>query len=115
MRILLRIVGLAALAAFTLLRVWLGVLGLAELIGVDWAIVVALALLLCRLTLPLQIAIFVGAFAAWHWPLLLAVIVAAPRLVLVLPGLISTLLAARRHPRPRWSSPPAVQLPPREA
>ena len=115
MRILIRIAALAALAAVTLLRVWLGVLGLAELIGVDWAIVVGLALLLCRLSLPLQIAIFAGALTAWHWPLLPALMVAAPRLILVLPGLISTLLAGRRHPRPRWSGPPAVQLPPREA
>ncbi|MFI4869804.1 MAG: hypothetical protein ACHQDD_10725 [Steroidobacterales bacterium] len=108
MKILIRIGGLAALAAFMLLRLWLGVLGLAAVIAVPWAIVVAVALLLCRLTLPLQTAMFVGAFTAWHWPLLPAVIVAAPRLVLVLPGLISTFLAGRRHPRPRWSSPPAV-------
>jgi hypothetical protein len=103
MRIFTRIVGLAALAAFSLLRIWIGVLGLAELIGIDWAIVLALALLLLRLKLPLQIAVFFGALAVWHWPVV-AVILAAPRLILVLPGLISTLLASTRHPRPRWRS-----------
>jgi len=36
--------------------------------------------------------------------LALALIVAAPRLILVLPGLISTFLASRRHPRARWST-----------
>ncbi|HEX2790603.1 MAG TPA: hypothetical protein VHN17_09260 [Steroidobacteraceae bacterium] len=103
MRVLLRIVGLAALAAFAVMRVWLGVLALAQLIGLPWAIVLALALLLSGFTLPLRIAVFFGALALWHWPMLPALILAAPRLILMLPGLISTLLASRRHPRPRWS------------
>jgi hypothetical protein len=104
MRFLLRIVGLSAIAAFTLLRLWIGVLGLAQFIGVDWAVVVTVGLLLLGFILPLQIAVLFGALTAWHWPLALAVIVAAPRLILVLPGLISTFLASRRHPRARWSS-----------
>jgi hypothetical protein len=84
-------------------RLWIGVLGLAQVIGVGWAIAVVLGLLLWGFLLPLQIAVFFGALLVWHWPLLLALVVAAPRLVLMLPGLISTFLAARRHPRPRWS------------
>ncbi|MGC2463531.1 MAG: hypothetical protein WA446_21545 [Steroidobacteraceae bacterium] len=104
MGIFIRIVGLATLAAFGLLRVWIAVLGLAAVIGVVWAIAVAVGLLLFGFMLPLQIAVFFGAVTVWHWPVLPAVIVAAPRLILVLPGLISTFLANRRHPRPRWSS-----------
>jgi hypothetical protein len=103
-KILIRIGLLAARAAFTLLRVWIGVLGLAQIIGVGWAIAVAVSLLLLGLIWPLQIAVFFGALAVWHWSLALAVIVAAPRLILILPGLISTFLGSRRHPRPRWSS-----------
>jgi hypothetical protein len=103
MRVLVRIVALAALAAFALLRAWLAVLGLAELVGVAWGIALTIALLLVGLMLPVRIAVFFGALAVWHWPALLAVVVAAPRLVLMLPGLISTFLASRRHPRPRWS------------
>jgi hypothetical protein len=113
MKVIMRMVALAALAGFMLLRAWMGVLGLAQIVGADWAIAVGLALLLCRLVLPLQIAVLLGALTVWHWPLLLAVIVAAPRLILVLPGLISTFLAARRHPRPRWSGAPVVPTPPR--
>jgi hypothetical protein len=104
MRIFMRIVGLAALAVFGLTRAWIGVLGLAQVTGVDWAIVISAALLLCGFRLPLRIAVFFGALTVWHWPLVLAVIVAAPRLILMLPGLMSTFLASRRHPRPRWSS-----------
>src|ERR1700676_5131145 len=102
MKIFMGIGLFAALVAFTLLRVWIGVLGLAQIFGLGWAIAVALSLLLLRWLLPLQVAVLFGALSVWHWPLALAVIVAAPRLVLMLPGLVSTLLASRRHPRPSW-------------
>jgi hypothetical protein len=102
MKLLLRIVLLALLAAVGALRLWLATLGLAQLIGVDWALALALGLLLIGMLWPLQIAVFCGALLVWHWPPLLALMVAAPRLILMLPGLISTFLAARRHPRPRW-------------
>jgi hypothetical protein len=103
MRVLLRIVGLTALAAFVLMRILIAVLGVAQLVGPAWAIVLVAALLLCGFMLPLRIAVFFGALAVWHWPVLLALVVAVPRLVLMLPGLISTFLASRRHPRARWS------------
>ncbi len=103
MRVLLRIAGLATLTAFVLLRIWIAVLGLGLLVGAPWAIVLAAVLLLSGLMLPLRIAVFFGALVVWHWPVLVALIVAAPRLLLMLPGLISTFLASRRHPRPRWS------------
>jgi len=104
MRVFVRIVGLVTLAAFLGLRIWIGVLGLAAFIGVGWAIALALGLLLSGFLLPLRIAVVYGAVAVWHWPLLLALILAAPRLILMLPGLISTYLASRRHPRPSWSA-----------
>jgi hypothetical protein len=103
MRVLLRILGLAALAAFALMRVWIGILALAQLVGLPWAIGLVVVLLLSGWMLPLRIAVFFGALWVWHWPALVALIVAAPRLFLMLPGLISTFLASRRHPRPRWS------------
>jgi hypothetical protein len=52
----------------------------------------------------LQIGIFLGALLVWHWPVVLALFLAAPRAFLVLPGLIATFLANRRHPRARWST-----------
>jgi hypothetical protein len=103
MKVLLRVALLALLAAVSVLRLWLATLGLAQLIAVHWAIALALGLLLTGILWPLQIAVFCGALLVWHWPPLLALVVAAPRLILMLPGLISTFLAGRRHPRPRWS------------
>jgi hypothetical protein len=95
---------LVGLAACTLLRLWLAVLALAVAVGTAWAIVATLALLLAGLLWPLRMAVFFGALVLWHWPLPAALVIAAPRLVLMLPGLIATLLASKRHPRPRWSS-----------
>ena len=103
MKILIRIGLLAALTALTALRLWVGVLGLAQLVGLVWAIALALGLLLAGWLPGLQVAVFFGALMVWHWPLPLALLLAAPRLILMLPGLISTFLASRRHPRARWS------------
>ncbi|HEY3730979.1 MAG TPA: hypothetical protein VGL28_06925 [Steroidobacteraceae bacterium] len=100
-----RILGLTLLAGITLLRLWLCVLGLALLVGDAAAVVLTVALLLMRMLLPLRIALLVGAVVVLHWSFLLAVVLAAPRLLLMLPGLIAAFLARRRHPRPRWRSP----------
>ena len=86
MKVLMRVVLLALLVGISALRLWLATLGLAELIGVEWALALALGLLLMGIVLPLQIAIFCGALLVWHWPPLLALMVAAPRLLLMLPG-----------------------------
>lgn len=102
-RIPIRIALLLALAGFNLLRLWIGVLALAQGIGPVWGTAVLLGLLLSGWLLPLQIAVFLGALILWRWPLPLALMLAAPRLLLMLPGLVSTFLASRRHPRPRWS------------
>ncbi|HEX4051261.1 MAG TPA: hypothetical protein VHY19_10315 [Steroidobacteraceae bacterium] len=86
-------------------------LGLAALIGPALA---AGAVLLCaglRLQWGLRILAAFALWRLWHWPVWVAVPAAAPRLLLMLPGLITTWLARLRHPRPRWPAPaPAVQL-----
>jgi len=99
---------LLGLAACTLLRLWLAVLALAVVIGTGWAMVTTLALLLAGVLWPLRVAVFFGALVLWHWPLPAALVIALPRLILVLPGLIATLLASKRHPRPRWTGYRAV-------
>jgi disulfide bond formation protein DsbB len=87
-------------------------LGLAALIG---PIPAAVAVLLCaalRLQWGLRILAALALWHLWHWPLWVAVPAAAPRLVLMLPGLITIGLARLRHPRPRWPAPAAAaQLP----
>ncbi len=104
MAVIKRSMGLGALGLFLLVRVWLGMLGLEQILGQGWAVLIVALLLACGWLPPLQIAAFFGAWTVWHWPAAAAAMIAAPRLVLVLPGLISTLLARWRHPRPRWPS-----------
>jgi hypothetical protein len=69
-----------------------------------WALAIAAVLAWMRCIRLLQLAAWMGAWNAWHWPLVLAVALAAPRAFLVLPGLISNYLADLRHPRSRWTN-----------
>ena len=98
----IRITALIALLAWRMARVWVGLLGLAQLLGLPWASALMALLLLSNAMLPVRLCAVFGAVWVWHWPGMVAVIFAAPRLVLILPGLISTWLALVRHPRPVW-------------
>jgi hypothetical protein len=100
---LLRIMGLALIAAFIAVQAWACLVGLTAGVGIVWALGIAAALLWLRLFRLLQLGVFVGAVAIWHLPILIALVLAVPRAFLMLPGLLSTYLASRRHPRPRWS------------
>jgi hypothetical protein len=100
----LRVLGLAAIAVFIAIQAWACLTGLAYWLGIGWALVLAFLLLWLRLFRLLQITILLGGMGVWHLPIVLALFLAAPRLFLMLPGVVSTYLAARRHPRQRWSA-----------
>lgn len=93
---------LTALAAFRLGCFVLGTVGLWKILGPAWGLLGAAALLLLRFTVPVRIGVFLAAFYLWSLPWYAALILAAPRLILMLPALISTGLARLRHPRPVW-------------
>jgi hypothetical protein len=93
---------LIGVAAFRIGRAALGTAGLWVDLGPPWAVVAVAALLLFRLSLPLRAGILLGAVSLLGWPWIAALALAAPRLFLVLPGLVSTALARWRHPRPVW-------------
>jgi len=95
--------GLGLIAAFIAVQGWACLLGLATGVGMVWALCITAALLWLRLFRLLQLSVFLGAMAIWHLPILIALVLAVPRAFLMLPGLVSTYLASRRHPRPRWS------------
>jgi hypothetical protein len=57
----------------------------------------------------LQIGAFVAAMSLWHWPWFPALLIAAPRQVLMLPWLVARLLARFRHPSPKWHDAAGVQ------
>jgi hypothetical protein len=109
--LLIRIAGLAGLVTLRVARVWVAVLGLGQFLGLPGAAIVIAAVVLIDATVLVRLCALMGAVMVWHWPVAAAVIFAAPRLVLVLPGLVSTWLADRRHPRPNWPSLDAPRLP----
>jgi hypothetical protein len=96
------------LAAFRLARALLGTVGLQYEFGWTVAVLGAASLVLFRFTAPVRIGAFLALTALWGWPWYAALLIAVPRLPLVLPGLISNALAKRRHPRPLWPSLRAV-------
>jgi hypothetical protein len=104
LKIVVRTVAILALAGFYALRGWAGFIGFQYMVGLAWALGLVAALLWLRFTALLQLGVLVGAMAVWRWPIVVALFLAAPRIFLVLPGLISTFLASRRHPRARWQA-----------
>jgi hypothetical protein len=100
---LTRIIGLTGIAAFIAVQAWACLTGLAYGVGMVWALPIAAAALWLRLFRWLQLVVLLAAMALWHLPIWLALLLAVPRAFLMLPGYVSTYLANRRHPRPRWS------------
>jgi hypothetical protein len=94
---------LPALGALGALRFWASVAGVGLMTGSDIAVLVALLLLIAPKRRIMQFAALGGALAVWRLPLVIALPLAMPRVILILPGLVSTWLANRRHPRARWS------------
>ena len=103
LKALQRILGLTGIAAFIALQAWACLAGLVYAVGIVWALPLAAVALWLRLFRLLQLGVLLAAVALWHLPIWLALLLAVPRAFLMLPGLISTYLASRRHPRPRWS------------
>jgi hypothetical protein len=93
---------LAALAVFRLGRAVLGIFGLWQVLGPAWAAAGLAALVVLRFTIPVRVGVVLAAVYLWAVPWLAALLLAAPRIPLMLPGLLSTALARLRHPRPVW-------------
>jgi hypothetical protein len=103
MKWLMRVVAIAGVAALGAVWVAAGTAALAVPLTLAGAVVTVVVLLLSRSFRALQLAALVGLIWIWHVPPVLAVLLAVPRIVLILPGLIATYLARRRHPRLRWT------------
>jgi hypothetical protein len=99
---LIAMLALAALAIFRVGRLILGTVGLWQVLGPPWAIAGLAALVLLRLTIPIRVGVVLAVIYLWGLPWIVALLLAAPRLPLMLPGLISMALARVRHPPPVW-------------
>lgn len=92
----------AVLWALRVSRAAVAFVGMAACLGVPWALLIVALAAAARLHWVIRVAAFLTLLLLWRWPWWAALLLAAPRLLLVLPGLINTALARLRHPRPRW-------------
>jgi hypothetical protein len=98
----LALVAIAVLAALRLLRLGVAVLLLLKLYGPVIAVLSLIAAVLLDLDWLPRIGALLGVVLLWHWPVMVALLFAAPRLFTMLPGTMAMLLARFRHPRPLW-------------
>jgi hypothetical protein len=102
---------LLCLWVYRMTRCVLAGLGLAALLGPLAAATLVLACAALRFQWPLRLLAAYALWHRWHWPLWAALLVAVPRLWLLLPGLITVALARLRHPRPTWPALTEAQAP----
>ena len=105
-KVVLAVSCLVALASLAMTQFVLGCLGLAQLSGTAGAVLGVAISLLLGWRVPLQFGALWGALSLWHWPWLAALVFAAPRELLMIPGLAARLLARFRHPPPVWRGAP---------
>ncbi len=98
----LALAAIAALAALRLARLGLATLLLLKFCGPVVAIAGLLAAVLFSLKWLVRAGALAGAVLLWHWPVIVALMFAVPRLFTIMPGAIAALLARVRHPRPLW-------------
>lgn len=94
---------LLALVMLRLAQALAALLGMIQLIGLWPGLALLIALLAVNARLLLRMATAYGAYAVWHFPWYAALLFAAPRLLLKLPGVVAQMLARHRHPPPCWS------------
>lgn len=84
--------GFFAVIAFGIAQFIAAYAGIAECLGVLWAIGILAASLLFRFTLPVTIGAFFGAMDVWgfHWTI--AALFAAPGLIFLTPSILTSLL-----------------------
>jgi hypothetical protein len=111
LRMLTAVAALIGIVLFRAGRVALSVAYLWMDVGPVWAVAAVAALLLLRFSVPIRAGVFLGAINLLHWPWIAALILAAPRLFTILPGLLASQIARWRHPRPLWPSPAEANLP----
>jgi hypothetical protein len=92
------------LVLYPLARCAVAAVGLVHWLGAGWGIAALLVAVCLRWTVLWQVAALLTLVRLGHWPILAALLCVAPRLLMILPGLVSSWLATLRHPRPRWDA-----------
>ena len=92
MKWLLWLVIFLALIPLAIFQIRVGYLGIHYYLGGFWAGLAVFLFFGFRFSLPLAVGVFFGAWSVlgWHWGL--ALLLAAPALVLVIPGMIGVIV-----------------------
>ncbi len=75
----------------------LGFMGIEHSIGAGWAYAAVAVAVFLKFTLPITVGIFFGARDVLHWHWALALLVAAPGLLLMIPGMIGGIVGLVRR------------------
>jgi hypothetical protein len=89
------VLGVIGILAFGVLQLVVGFHGLEVQFGTMWAYIGA-GLAFLRFTPPLMVGAYFGAIDLWGWHPVLAVIFAAPALLILIPGIITAVIEAVR-------------------
>ena len=72
-----------------------GYLGIADGFGTIWAIVGLIIAFFFRFTLPITIGSFFGAMTVWGWHWFFALLFAAPGLIFIVPGILTSIMSRK--------------------
>ena len=89
----LGIIGFLAFLAFGIAQLVAGFAGIELGVGSFWAWTALIVALGFRFTLPITIGAFFGAMNVWGWHWALAALFAAPGLLLVIPGVLTSIIS----------------------
>jgi hypothetical protein len=80
--------------------------GISSYAGTGWAIAAIVVSFMFRFILPITIGAFYGALVIWNWPWYWALIFAAPGLVLVIPSILTSVIAGfnRQNKNDSWNN-----------
>ena len=89
--------GCLLMLAIGLLTIGMGYTGIAEEFGIGWGVAALGAGIVFRFTLPLVVGVFffVTNQLDWHWSI--AVLICAPGLVFMIPGLVMEMIKSARN------------------
>ena len=92
-------IGCILFAAYGVAQIVAAFLGFEFYMSSFWAALIIVACIWFRFSLPITIGSFLGAMNVWEWHWLLALVFAAPGLVLVIPSILASLVDQARQIR----------------
>lgn len=87
----------AVVIGFSIFTLGAGWAGLEHAFGGWWGIAGVVLALVFRFTLPISVGVFFCARDIWHWHWAFSLLLAAPGLLLMIPGLVRSIIGAFRR------------------